>query len=138
MKVKDILHYNKIIRNIIDSGEDINALTKFKMLGMLKQFEPIIENFSIIRDDKIRQYGTPTENGGYMISPPKKESFENDADYNKAIDEFEDTIKKFNADIEEVANAEVETKIKKFGIEIMDTGIPADYLLALYDLIEVE
>lgn len=138
MKVKDILHYNEIIRYIIDNFTNISAIVKFKMLGMLKQFEPVVENYNIIRNEKIKQYGTPTESGGYAIVPPKKESFENDDDYNKAVSQFEEVITKFNADIGEVVNSEANVKINKFNAEIMNTDIPSDYLLALYDLIEVE
>ena len=138
MKVKDILNYNKIIKDIINNGTNINALTKFKMLGMLKQFEPIVTNLDIVRDEKIREYGTLSDDCGYGIFAPKRADFNNEDDYKKAVDQFEETIKKFNADIEEIVNSESDIKLNKFGAEIMDVGIPADYLLALYDLIEME
>ena len=57
MKVKEVLNYNRIIKAIIDNADDVNSLVKFKLLGMLKQFEPIVTNFETIRDEKIVKYG---------------------------------------------------------------------------------
>lgn len=138
MKVKDILNYNRIIKNIIDSNTDINALIKFKMLGMLKQFEPVIANYEIVRNDKIKEYGTFTENGNYGIFVPQKDNYDNEDDYQKAIAQYEETFNKFDADMNEIADSESDIKLTKFGAEILDIGIPADYLLALYDLIEMD
>lgn len=138
MKVKDILNYNRIIKNIIDSNTDINALIKFKMLGMLKQFEPVITNYEIVRNDKIKEYGTFTENGNYGIFVPQKDNYDNEDDYQKAIAQYEETFSKFDADMNEIADSESDIKLTKFGAEILDIGIPADYLLALYDLIEMD
>ena len=59
MLVKDVLKYNRIIKAIIDNTTDVNALVKFKLLGMLKQFEPTILNYETIRVEKINEYGFP-------------------------------------------------------------------------------
>lgn len=137
MLVKDVLKYNDIIKSIIDNAKDVNALVKFRLLGMCKQFEPVVANFAVIQNEKIKQYGTTAEDGNIGIFAPKKESFENDEDFEKAQKEFEDTIEKFDTDINEVLNSETEIEIKKFKYtDIVDAGLPADYLLAIYDLIE--
>lgn len=138
MKVKDILNYNRIIKDIINNGTNISALTKFKMLGMLKQFEPIITNYEVVRDEKIKEYGVLTDNGNYGIFVPQKNDFENEEDYQKAVDQYENVINQFDADMNEVVDSEADIKLNKFGKEILDAGISADYLLALYELIEVE
>ena len=137
MLVKDVLKYNRIIKAIIDNTTDVNALVKFKLLGMLKQFEPTILNYETIRVEKISEYGKLSDDGDMGIFPPKKEDFDNDDEYEKAHKEFEDTIKKFSDDLSEVEEAEADIEIKKFKYtDIMDAGLPADYLVAIFDLIE--
>lgn len=137
MQVKKVLDYNKIIKAIIDNEKDIDALVKFRLLGMCKQFEPIVANFETVRDEKIMQYGTITEDGSTGIIPPNKEDFNNDEGFEKAQKEFEETVAKFTDDLDKVLDSEIQIEIKKFKPEdIMDAGLPADYLLAIYDLIE--
>ena len=137
MKVSKILDYNNVIKAIIDNAKDVNTLVKFRLLGMCKQFEPIVANFETIRQEKIVQYGTTDENGNVGIFAPKKEDFENDDDYKKASEEFETIIEKFTVDLNEVLNSESDIEIKKFKYtDIMDAGLPSDYLIAIYDLIE--
>lgn len=137
MTVNEVLNYNQIIKVIIDNATDVNALIKFKLLGMCKQFEPIVDNFERVRQDKIREFGTKSDDGNIGIIPPEKDSFESDEDFDKAQEEFNNAVAKFNKAIEEVANSEVKIEIEKFkSSDIMDAGLPADYLLAIYDLIE--
>lgn len=137
MTINDVLNYNRIIKSLIDNATDINTLVKFKMLGMVKQFEPVIQNFNTIRDDLIGKYGTENEGGAVGIFEPKKEDYESDEEFNKAIKKYEDTIKSFNEEIESVVNSEADIEIKKFKAEeIMNAGVPSDYLVVLYDLIE--
>lgn len=138
MTVRDVLNYNEIIKSIIDDTKDVSALVKFRLLGMLKQFEDIVTNYEIVRAEKIQKYGKATENGGYGIIPPKKEKFENDEDFQKAFDEFRSLMDNFDAEMKEVTNSELENfKITKFKYsDIIDAGIPSEYLVAIYDLIE--
>lgn len=137
MQVKTVLDYNKIIKSIIDNERNIDALVKFRLLGMCKQFEPIVANFETVREEKIMQYGTTTEDGNTGIIPPIRNKFENDEDFEKAQNEFEETVAKFTADLNKVLDSEINIEIKKFKPEdIMDAGLPSDYLLAIYDLIE--
>lgn len=137
MTVNDVLNYNQILKDIIDNAKDINALIKFRFLGMLKQFEPIVSSFEAIRNDKIKKYGTTKENGDVGIFEPRKEEFNSDEDYEVALKKYDDTMNKFINELSEVVNSEVETNIKKINyVDIMDAGIPADYLVKIYDIIE--
>ena len=137
MTTKDILKYNDIIKNLIDNATDVNSLVKFKFLGMLKQFEPVIQNYETIRNDLINKYGKSDGNGGVGIFLPKKDDYESDEDFNNAMKEYDNTISNLNNELEKILDEDVEIKIKKFKAEdIMSVGIPADFLMALYDLIE--
>lgn len=133
----EILNYNKIIKNLIDNATDINALVKFRLLGMLKQFEPVIQNYEIVREDFIKKYGTYDESGRFGIFPPERKEDITDEEYNKSVAEFDKLMVQFNDALDEILNSESNIEIKKFKYtEIMDTGIPSDYLVAIYDLIE--
>jgi hypothetical protein len=137
MKLETILQYNDIFKNLIDNAKEINALVKFRLLGIVKQFEPIVTNFEIVREEKIRQYGKQQENGSIGIVPPDKDKFENEEEYNKAEAEFHDAVAAFNADMNELLQSDVDIEIKKFKPdEVIDVGIPADFLVLLYDFIE--
>lgn len=137
MTINDVLNYNKAIMTIIDNINNMPALVKFKMLGMCKQFEPIVSNFDSIRQDKIRQYSNNKEDGSLGIIMPNKDDFENDDEYTKAVAEYEDCIKKFTDDIKELLNSEADITVKKFKVdEIMNVGIPSEYLISIYDLME--
>lgn len=137
MTVNEVLNYNRIIKSIVDNAKDVNALVKFRLLGMCKQFEPVVSNFETIRGEKIREYGSEDENGNIGIISPKKEDFENDEDFEKANKDYEVAVEKFSKDLEEILNSETDIEIKKFKYtDIVDAGLPSDYLLAIYELIE--
>lgn len=137
MKVEKVIVYNNIIKDIIDNAQDVSAVVKFKLLGMLKQFEPTVANFEIVRNEKIKKFGTEGENGNFGIYAPYREKFDNDEDYESAIKEYEESVVNLNKELDEVVKAEVEVEFDKFKPEdIMNAGIPANYLVALYDLIE--
>ena len=60
MKIKlgNVLEINNVLKSIIDNTElKIDALFKFKLLGIMKSFEIPIANFEIIRNEKIKEYG---------------------------------------------------------------------------------
>lgn len=137
MTINDVLSYNRIIKSFIDNATDVNSLIKFKMLGMVKQFEPVVQNFNTIRDDLIGKYGEENEDGAIGIFEPKKENYESDKEFEDAMKKYGNTIKSFNEEIESIVNSEADIKINKFKAEeIMNAGIPSDYLVVLYDLIE--
>lgn len=60
LKLKELMILNQILKNMIDQDNDrkIQTLFKFKILGILKNMETPIANFEVIRNEKIKEYGT--------------------------------------------------------------------------------
>ena len=122
MKLKDWMVLNQTLKNLIDHDTDqtIQTLFKYKILGILKQLETPIANFEIIRNEKIREYGTENENG--TISIPEEQ---------------EESIRQFTDDMNTLIESEVDVPIEKFKAEeVFRSGVPADYLVGLYGIIE--
>jgi hypothetical protein len=127
MTVNEVLDYNKLIKLIIDEDKDITALAKFKLLGMCKQFESTVRNFDTVRDECIMKYGTDDGNGNKKVVIPNDESDQSVKDaYNNLVNDL-------NVVLDSDANIEI-TKLKYE--DVMNAGLPSDYLIALYDLIE--
>ena len=125
IKLENILEINNVLKQIIDNTElKIDALFKFKLLGIMKSFEVPIANFNVIRDEKIKEYGKETE----------------DENGNKSIGisvDDKDAIAKFSEDINKVIDSEVDVNINKLkSIDVFDKGLSADYLVRLYPIIE--
>ena len=127
MKIKlgNILEINNVLKSIIDNTElKIDALFKFKLLGIMKSFEIPIANFEVIRNDKIKEYGKELE----------------DENGNKSIGidtDDKDAIAKFSEDINKVIESEVDVNINKLkSVDVFDKGLSADYLVRLYPIIE--
>ena len=127
MKIKlgNILEINNVLKSIIDNTElKIDALFKFKLLGIMKSFEIPIANFNVIRDEKIKEYGKELEdeNGNKSIGIDANDK---------------DAIAKFSKDINKVIESEVEVNIEKLkAIDVFDKGLPTEYLVKLYPIIE--
>ena len=127
MKIKlgNILEINNVLKSIIDNTElKIDALFKFKLLGIMKSFEIPIANFNVIRDEKIKEYGKELEdeNGNKSIGIDANDK---------------DAIAKFSKDINKVIDSEVEVNIEKLkAIDVFDKGLPTEYLVKLYPIIE--
>ena len=123
MKIKlgTILDLNAMLKAIIDNTElKIDSLLKFKLLGILKNIEIPVNNFEAVRNEKIREYGKENDEGNIGISADDKESME-----------------KFTNDLNEVINSEVEVNIQKLkATDVFDKGLPAEYLVGLYSIIE--
>lgn len=121
MKLKDILNLNQVLKIIIDDREaKIDSLLKFKLLGIMKSIEPMVGNFEIIKNEKIKEYGKITDDGYIQIDEDDLEA-----------------IEKFNADINKLVNDEVIVDINKIkSSDIFNKGLTADYLVALYPIIE--
>lgn len=121
LKLGEVLNLNQILKIIIDDSESkIDSLLKFKLLGIMKSIEPLIQNFEIIRNEKINEYGEKTDDGRASIPAENKEA-----------------IEKFNADIKKLINEEVAVNITKFKLsDIFDKGLKAEHLLGLYPIIE--
>ena len=127
MKIKlgNILEINNVLKSIIDNTElKIDALFKFKLLGIMKSFETPIANFEVIRNEKIKEYGKELEdeNGNKSIGIDANDK---------------DTIVKFSEDINKVIESEVDVNIEKLkAIDVFDKGLPTEYLVKLYPIIE--
>ena len=127
MKIKlgNILEINNVLKQIIDNTElKIDALFKFKLLGVMKSFEVPIANFEVIRNDKIKEYGKELEdeNGNNTIGIDTNDK---------------ETIAKFSEDINKVIESEVDININKIkSVDVFNKGLPADYLVRLYPIIE--
>ena len=121
IKLKDILQLNNALKAIIDNNElKIDPLFKFKLLGILKNIETPIMNFETIRNEKIMEYGTETKNGNVLI--PKEDA---------------EAIKKYNDSLFEVLDSDVAINVEKLKVsDVFDKGLPADYLVGLYPIIE--
>ena len=123
MKIKlgTVLDLNAMLKAIIDNTElKIDSLLKFKLLGILKNIEIPVNNFEAIRNEKIREYGKENDEGNIGISAEDTESME-----------------KFTNDLNEVINSEIEVNIQKLkATDVFDKGLPAEYLVGLYSIIE--
>ena len=127
MKIKlgNILEINNVLKSIIDNTElKIDALFKFRLLGIMKNLEVPIANFNVIRDEKIKEYGKELEdeNGNKSIGIDANDK---------------DAIAKFSEDINKVIDSEIDVNIEKLkAIDVFDKGLPTEYLVKLYYIIE--
>ena len=121
IKLSTVLELNNMLKAIIDNTElKIDSLLKFKLLGILKNIEIPVNNFEAVRNEKIREYGKENDEGNIGISADDTESME-----------------KFTNDLNEVVNSEVEVNIQKLkAVDVFDKGLPAEYLVGLYSIIE--
>ena len=121
IKLNNVLELNNMLKAIIDNTElKIDSLLKFKLLGILKNIEIPVNNFEAVRNEKIREYGKENDEGNIGISADDTESME-----------------KFTKDMNEVINSDVEVNIQKLkATDVFDKGLPADYLVGLYSIIE--
>lgn len=137
MTIRELLDYNSSIKTIIDNAKDVSALVKYKLLTMCKQIEPVEETVEKVRLEIINKYGTKKEDGSVGIWEPARDDYENDSDYDEAVTKYHSNIEQFQNDMNSLLNSESDITIKKFkSSEIFDAGLPADYLLAIYNLIE--
>ena len=127
MKIKlgNVLEINNVLKQIIDNSElKIDALFKFRLLGIMKNLEVPITNFNVIRDEKIKEYGKELEdeNGNKSIGIDANDK---------------DAIAKFSKDINKVIDSEIDVNIEKLkAIDVFDKGLPTEYLVKLYPIIE--
>lgn len=121
MKLQEIIYANQVLKTVIDNADiEITPKLKFKLLGIMKEFEPIISNFEVIRNELISQYGTKDDEGHISINREDTESMKN-----------------FNNAIQPLIEEEVNVNYEKLSQEEVFT-LPSDVLLALYSLIELE
>ena len=122
VKLNDVVNLYISVRDIIDNKKhDLSPICQFRLLGILKSIESHVQNFEVIRNKKIIEYGKEDDEGNISIPPNDKEN-----------------IKKFNIDMESVANDEVEinTNIKIKSTDILNKKINTTTLMLLYPFIE--
>jgi len=119
LKLKDVLNLNNALKAIIDEI-DIDALLKFRLLGIMKEIENHVTNFNLICNEKITEFGTKDEEGNITIPSEDKEA-----------------IRKFNDVMRRVTDSEVSINVIKIkSTEIFSKGIKSEYLIWLYPIIE--
>ena len=122
MKLCDLLKINYALEEILNnhSNEKIDALFQFRILGILKELERHVSNYHLIRNEKIKEYGKPGENGDIAIPPEDRE-----------------TVEKFNQDLVPILDSEVEVSLEPLKPEdVFSKNLEAKILIALYPLIE--
>ena len=121
IKLSEVLNINNLLKTIIDNNNvKIDPLFKFKLLGIMKNIESDVINFETIRNEKIREYGKADEEGNIRI-----------------LTEDEESMKKFTDDMNSVVNSDVDVNFSKLKpTDVFDKGLPAEYLVGLYSIIE--
>lgn len=120
LKVQEVLNINKVLKSIIDDNDiKINAVLKFRLLGIMRAIETHVTNFEIIKNEKIIEYGEESEDGAYQISKDKP-----------------DAIEKFSNNITQVLESLVTVNINTLKPdEVFNQGLASDYLLGIYPII---
>ena len=104
---------------IDDQTLKIDSLTKFKLLGIMKVLEPHIQNFEIIRNEKIKEFGKEDGDGNVLIGK-----------------EDTDAMRQFNDSLSDIINSDLNITFEKIKAnDIFNKGLPAEYLVALYPVI---
>ena len=122
IKICDVLILYQTLKHIIDDSQiKLDPLFKFRLLGIMKSLEPHIENFEVIRKEKIKEYGKESETDGSISIPP------DDAE----------AVENFQKDISLITDSFINVNIDKLKAEeIFNKGISADCLISLYPIIE--
>lgn len=119
LKLKDVLKLNNALKAIIDDI-DIDALLKFRLLGIMKEIEGHVSNINMICNEKIAEYGKKDDEGNIAIPSEDKEA-----------------IRKFNDVMRKVTDSEVSIHVMKIkSKEIFSKGIKSEYLMGLYPIME--
>lgn len=121
MKLNDIINLYNAIKQVIDNTEiKISTICKFRLLTNLKALETPISTFEILRNEKIKEYGTEKDDGSYGIAKENKEAFD-----------------KFSQELTILLSQDFSVQLTKIKAEdIIIEGINSDLLMALYPIIE--
>lgn len=122
IKLNTVLTANAIFRNIIDNDTEnkIDSVFKFKLLTMLKEMSNSVTTFEEIRNEKIKEYGTIDDESGQYQIDQKSEDF-----------------KKFNDELLNLVDEEVEINISKIKLnDAIKYGLNSYTLQNILDIIE--
>ena len=120
MRLSKILDLRTNLSTIIDSENlHIDKLLKYKLLCVMSQFEAYFNNFQVVRNELIKQYGVKKDSG-YEIDIEDKES-----------------VEKFSEEMKKILDSEVELSLQKLKYtDIIDKKVPAEVMVGLIDIIE--
>lgn len=119
LELYKVINANEILKRIIDNKDyNINCISKFKLLGIMKALEPAVANFEFVKNEKIKEYGKEDENGQVSIN----------------AEEEPEAFKKYQEELQELLSTTVEADTIK-AEDVIDKDIPAEALVAIYDLI---
>ena len=125
LKLKNILEIDNVLKSVIDNKElKVDALLKFQFLGILNKINNIVENYELVKNEKIKEYGTEIKNedGEKTIGIKPDDT---------------DAITKFTTDMNKVIDADVEIDIQKLKAEsVCNSGLTSNELLILYPIME--
>ena len=115
MKLYEVLNLNEIMKKVIDDQTlKIDSLTKFKLLGIMKVLEPHIQNFEIIRNEKIKEFGKEDGDGNVLIGK-----------------EDTDAMRQFNDSLSDIINSDLNITFEKIKAnEKLSSGISKIMALA--------
>ena len=76
MQLVKIINLNEILKTIIDNISEVDIVTKFNFLGVMKKAEPYIQNFESVRSSLIEKYGEKKQLlHSYQVVFPKLDDF---------------------------------------------------------------
>lgn len=124
LKLVNVVNLYKTIKAILED-ENLNndVVFKFQLLTIAKSIETYAVNFELIKNEKINEFGKQTEDKkNVYISPDDTQA-----------------IEKFNKVMNELLATEVTFTAAKLGAkDIFDKNLKTEYLVGLYDMIEIE
>ncbi len=122
LKLSDLLLINNALEKILNShsSSGMDALFQFKILGILKELERHVSNFNLIRNEKIKEYGKPGEDGEISIPPEDSQA-----------------VQKFHDDLIPILDSEISVALEPLEPkDVFSKNLDAKILLALYPLME--
>lgn len=121
LKLSEVIVLNNVLKEIMNDNKiELDALFKFKLLGIIKALEKHITNFETIRNEKIMVYGKETKDGSISIPAEDK-----------------DAISKFNDSLKELIQNEVTIHVDKLkAADVLSKELSTEYLMILYPIME--
>lgn len=120
LKLEEVINLNQTLKQIIDDNTISDVSLKFKLLTILKSLEPHIQNFQIIREQKIVEYGSKDENGNIVIAKDDVQA-----------------IEKFTTDMESLISTDVIITVSKLKQDdVFNKGLTSQQLIGIYNIIE--
>ena len=56
LELYKVINANEILKRLIENKDlNINCILKFKLLGIMKELEPVVANFEYVKNEKIKE-----------------------------------------------------------------------------------